>query len=80
MIDTDLAKLTTNEMMMWGLANLWKEGKEGGYAIKHGARLVNDFPPCNNVDSEDNETNTPNFFEKAFPCLFPWGCGGIEAN
>jgi hypothetical protein len=31
-IDTDLSNITANEMMMWGLANLWKEG-EGGYAI-----------------------------------------------
>ncbi|KAK6987623.1 hypothetical protein R3P38DRAFT_3374591 [Favolaschia claudopus] len=35
-VDTDLSKLTTNEMMAWGLQNLWKEGKEGGYAIRHG--------------------------------------------
>ena len=25
-IDTDMSRLTTNEMMAWGLANLWKEG------------------------------------------------------
>ena len=30
-IDTNLLRLTTNEMMSWGLANLWQQGKESGY-------------------------------------------------
>lgn len=46
--------------MSWGLANLWDEGKEGGYA---------------NEPERGTETN---FFEKAYPCLFPYGEGGIE--
>ena len=35
-VDTDLSKMSANEMMMWGLANLWKEGREGGYSVHHG--------------------------------------------
>src|SRR5215472_12742406 len=73
-IDTDLTKIKADEMMAWGLSNLWKEGKEGGYLVRHGRRPVNDMKSKNagNAIIED-ETN---FFEKVFPCLFPWGQGG----
>lgn len=77
-IDTDLSKVTVSEMMAWGLANLWKEGKEGGYSVRHGRQPVSDFgrPRRGEVVAEDRE----NFFEKAFPCLFPYGRGGPEAD
>ncbi|KAJ3511695.1 hypothetical protein NLJ89_g3948 [Agrocybe chaxingu] len=42
-VDTDLSKLSANELMLWGLANLWEEGKEGGYAVRHGRKPVRDF-------------------------------------
>ncbi|KAK7679185.1 hypothetical protein QCA50_017763 [Cerrena zonata] len=42
-IGTDLSKLSANEMMLWGLSNLWKEGKEGGYAIRHSHYLSQIF-------------------------------------
>ncbi|THG92828.1 hypothetical protein EW026_g8214 [Hermanssonia centrifuga] len=32
-IDTDTSSLTASELMMWGLVNMWKEGKEGGYSV-----------------------------------------------
>jgi hypothetical protein len=32
-VDNDLSKCTANEMMLWGLSNLWKEGDEGGYLV-----------------------------------------------
>ncbi|KAG1816359.1 uncharacterized protein BJ212DRAFT_1480806 [Suillus subaureus] len=65
-IDTDMSKLTATELMSWGLSNLWNEGKEGG-----------DFPPDKKHSAEAEENH--NFFEKAFPCLFPYGEGGIKA-
>ena len=69
-------------MMLWGLANLWTEGHEGGYSVRHGRRPVSDFgqPRWHEVEAENLEADRPNFFEKAFPCLFPYGCGGIEAD
>ena len=68
--DTDLQNLTANDLMKWGLANLWEEGREGGYAVRHGQEPVRDFPSM--------ESNM-NFFERAFPILFSYGRGGPEA-
>ncbi|KAJ8516236.1 hypothetical protein ONZ45_g6447 [Pleurotus djamor] len=73
-IDTDLTKVSANDLMMWGLSNLWREGKEGGYAVRYGKKPVNDFGR-----SLDGQPNKLNFFERAFPCLYPYGVGGIEA-
>ncbi|KAG1858506.1 hypothetical protein F4604DRAFT_1882876 [Suillus subluteus] len=64
---------------MWGLSNLWKEGKEGGYAVHHDPQPVSDFPP-DRQESGDGAGLEHNFFEKAFPCLFPYGEGGIEVT
>ena len=72
-VDTDMSKL-----MAWGLANLWKEGKEGGYGVRHSHQPVNDFG-CPQPGEQADE-NCPNFFEQAFPCLFPYGEGGIERD
>ena len=83
-IDCDLSNVTANELMKWGLANMWKDGHEGGYAVRHSRQPVSDFPP--RADCEDQAgggmcpVDQPNFFEKAFPCLFPYGRGGLESK
>ena len=63
---------------------MWKEGKEGGYAVRHGRNPVNDFGQPRKSQSQDGTEedleDCPNFFKKAYPCLFPYGMGGIEAN
>ena len=70
--------------MTWGLMNMWARGQEGAYAVRHGRDPVSDFPPLsNNKDCQSGSTDPsaePNFFEKAFPCLFPYGLGGVEAH
>ena len=76
-IDMDMTKLSANKMMLWGLANLWKEGREGGYGIRPGRMPVSDFLSIRNNNEDDDD---PNFFERAFPCLFPYGRGGLEAR
>ncbi len=81
-IDTDLTKLTSNEVMLWGLSNLWDDGREGGYSVRRGSRPVPDLPPRHANLSEPGPsvgTASQNFFERAFPCLFPFGCGGLDA-
>ena len=64
--------------MIWGLSNLWKQGKEGGYFVRHGQQPVNDFGR-----PRADEPRTPkclNFFARAFPGLFPYGEGSIEGD
>jgi hypothetical protein len=74
-LDTDLTNVTANELMAWGIENLnGNRDKEGSYAVRHGNQPVADFAPLREID-EDRE----NLFEKAFPCLFPYGQGGIES-
>ncbi|KIK18505.1 hypothetical protein PISMIDRAFT_49248, partial [Pisolithus microcarpus 441] len=81
-IDTDMTTITAQEMMAWGLSNLWvEEGREGAYAVRHGDCPVNDFGwPRKNAASvaEDVSDKQTNFFERAYPCLYPYGEGGIE--
>ncbi|KIK28379.1 hypothetical protein PISMIDRAFT_91012, partial [Pisolithus microcarpus 441] len=80
-IDTDMTTITAQEMMAWGLSNLWVEGREGAYAVRHGDCPVNDFgwPRKNAVSvAEDVSDKQTNFFERAYPCLYPYGEGGIE--
>ena len=74
--------MTANKLTLWGLANLWKEGKEGGYPVRHGLHPVQDFwlQQPSEEGSNENDGDTPNFFEKAFPCLFPYGEGRIEGT
>lgn len=77
-VDSDISKLTTNEMMLWALANLWNECKEGGYSVRHGKRPVRDFGYPKDACTLD--PNHQNYFERAFPILFPYGVGGIEGE
>ncbi|KIL55634.1 hypothetical protein M378DRAFT_90614 [Amanita muscaria Koide BX008] len=83
-VDTDLTRLTANEMMIWGLANLWNQGHEGAYHVRPGTQPVSDFGHPRSAANLDpapgGDSDQTNFFEKAFPCLFPYGCGGIEGN
>ena len=81
-VDMDLSGLTASELMTWGLVNLWKEGKEGGYTVRHGRQPVSDFGRPRNGKEPENIPGhrRANFFEKAFPCLFPYGKGGIEGE
>ncbi|CAK5281219.1 unnamed protein product [Mycena citricolor] len=79
-IDTDLSSLSTNEMMQWGLANLWKRGEEGSYAVQHGSRPVSDFGRPQLKSGEPPDPDRANFFERAYPSLYPYGVGGLEAD
>ncbi|KAI9057349.1 hypothetical protein FKP32DRAFT_1615465 [Trametes sanguinea] len=78
-VDTDLSKLSASKLMLWGLTNLWSSGREGGYAVRHGNRPSSDFPPLR-TEADDNGENARNYFERAFPVLFPYGTGGIEGR
>jgi hypothetical protein len=69
--------------MAWGLANLWKQGDEGGYAVWHGHQPVNDFGHPRTGDEvvmPTAEHQHRNYVEKAFLCLFPYGRGRPESD
>ena len=48
--------------------------------MRHGRKAVIDFgqPQCGDVATQPADHHI--FFEKAFPLLFPFGFGGIEAD
>jgi len=65
--------------MNWGLNNLWANGTEGEYAVKHGSCPVNDFRERVDTTQAGSDVRH-NLFERAFPCLFPYGNGGMEGR
>ncbi|KAG9095744.1 hypothetical protein FRC07_011040, partial [Ceratobasidium sp. 392] len=81
-MDNDLSKMSSNELMSWGLQNLQHEGSnslpECGYAVRHGAP-VNTFgqPPKGKGPADPDRRN---YWEAAFPLLYPYGVGGIESD
>ena len=71
--------------MLGGMLNLWKEGEEGGYAVWHGQQFVSNFGWPRTGDNLSNfeaigDSDQPNYFERTFLCLFPYGVGGLEAD
>lgn len=79
-VDTTLSNVTASELMLYGLANLWKEGSEGGYSVRYGRKPVSDFGRPQRGENRPYNPQAGNFWERAFPCLFPYGRGGLEAD
>jgi hypothetical protein len=79
-MDMDMSKLSLSNLMLWGLTNLWKDRKEGGYAIQHGTQPVSNFGRPQQGEVGEWNPDRANLFEQAFPCLFPYGEGGVEAD
>ena len=79
--DTDMTTLSLKDLMAWGTMNTWNDGEEGVYAIRHGQRPVRDFGQIRGSREEASRDamNGSNFFERAYPCLYPWGRGGVES-
>ncbi|KIO11878.1 hypothetical protein M404DRAFT_98925, partial [Pisolithus tinctorius Marx 270] len=72
--DSDLSRVSSSELMSYALANLMDVSQEGGYVVRHGLKAIGDF------GKDASERGTPNPLAAAFPCLFPYGGGGIEAD
>lgn len=73
--DTDQNTMSAKDLMMWALANAAGD-EEGGYAIRHGRTPVNMFGRPRRNEPEDPKRRNP--LAAAYPCLFPYGVGGIE--
>jgi hypothetical protein len=61
------------------------EGRRGGWISCSTWPPVSDFGRPRAGDNSSNseiiaDGNRPNYFERAFPCLFPYGVGGLEAD
>jgi hypothetical protein len=78
--DTDQHNITSTQLMAQGLANLWKEGREGAYAVRYGQQPVKDFGRLRAGEERSFDPGHENYFVKAFPVLFPYGRGGLEAD
>lgn len=72
----DLGDLSASEVELQGMVNAWTESIEGGYAIRPGTEPARDFGITHATN--DDPAGYPNYWEKAFPLLFPYGCGGPE--
>jgi hypothetical protein len=74
--DTDLSWVSTNELMMYALANIADEKDEGGYVVRH-VRNASDFGR-----TPDGKKEAPGKIPlmAAYPCLWPYGKGGIECD
>jgi hypothetical protein len=77
MMDMDMTKVTATETTVRVLTNLWNQNREGPYAIRHSYTAVSDFP---DQTGSRSGAVASNIFEKAYPCLYPYGHGGIEAK
>jgi hypothetical protein len=71
----DMHDVSMNDIMSWAFANI---DDETPYVVHHGSKPVSTFGVTWNCTAHPNDI--PNFFEKTFPCLYPYGCGGVEAS
>lgn len=78
--DTDLRNVSTNELMLYALANLNREcsEKEGGYAVRPSRFPVVDFGQPTNIHTMRKPFRNP--LMAAYPILWPYGVGGIETE
>ncbi|KIN99658.1 hypothetical protein M404DRAFT_154853, partial [Pisolithus tinctorius Marx 270] len=72
--DLEQTKLSSSELMAQALVNLNNNSVEGGYVVCHGNMPINDFP------APTSSPATCNPLSAAFPVLFPYGKGAMEAE
>lgn len=72
--DTDLSRVSSAELMSHALTNLFNPSEEGGYAVRHSLRAINNF------GENANLTGAINLLAGTFPIIFPYGVGSIEAE
>lgn len=77
-MDTDIADVSSQEMQLRGLINMWERGEEGAYLVQHSQKPAPDFPSHQKFST--NLVVKDNYWEMAFPTLFPYGTGGLDAD
>lgn len=66
--DVDQAQIPDSQLANYGLANLWSQGREGGYAVQHDWNALSEFPSATQAS----------IWELTYPDLYPFGYGGPE--
>ena len=74
-----MTTLDSETKLAQGFANLTKNGRESAYAARHSRLPVNDFGRPIKGDKPTEEQMSANLFERAFPCMYPFGVGGLES-
>lgn len=77
-IDLDKTNMSGNDLALWALCNA-SSSEEGGYANRHSRDPVNMFGRERGTEGERVATRR-NPLAAAYPCLFPYGVGGIESD
>nr|GAT43542.1 predicted protein [Mycena chlorophos] len=54
--------------------------RRADYGIRPGSEFVSEYPREVNGRRTDGGVENPNHLLGAFPCLFPYGCGGLEVD
>ncbi|KAH7930556.1 hypothetical protein BV22DRAFT_1000478 [Leucogyrophana mollusca] len=78
--DTNLNKVPLDDLMKYALTNMDDESKEGGYVVRHSRLPVSDFGKWQADDGSNGTALQVNPLAAAYPKLFPYGVGGIEAD
>ncbi|CEL62289.1 DNA repair and recombination protein pif1, mitochondrial OS=Schizosaccharomyces pombe (strain 972 / ATCC 24843) GN=pif1 PE=1 SV=1 [Rhizoctonia solani AG-1 IB] len=77
-MDNEGTKITSRDILECGLANLLKQSSNSEmYAIRYGAP-TNTFGQPRHGELAD--PGRGNYWERAFPMLYPYGIGGIESD
>lgn len=61
------------------------QGHVESYFVRRGGECVNEYPRRDATSASEfnlglGDINDPNHLLGAFPCLFPYGCGGFEVD
>jgi len=79
-VDPGVSDINDSEILAHAMQNATGESVEM-YYVQHGSDFVNEYPQCSsNGQFIGGDIEDPNHLYGAFPCLFPFGCGGFEVD
>lgn len=81
MVDVAGADVGDNEVLAHALMNMSQKDKEAAWAVRRSSSFVNEYP---RVDASGRKMarspENPNHLLGSFPCLFPYGEGGLKVE
>ena len=81
--DTGVSSLSSESLMSTAMINACLDNDdETAYLIQYGSKPLRDFGQPSKSQAEAGTANDDegNLFERAYPCLYPYGVGGIEGK